>query len=122
MTDSPIFRKIPPWSIVVEVLTLLKLPTDFPITFQKTDINMENTIYSATLLEPFYKPCKARKYLDYIEETTWITILRHCLIPHGYTIISKETTRNKKKAIFYNVIRLSVLEGPLRGPVSMDFS
>jgi hypothetical protein len=122
MTSNPNFREIPPWTTVLEVLTLLKLPTEIPGTFQKTDISLEQVGAAVSLLEPYYVPCKAKQFLEFTDETRIVTILRHILLPHGYIILSHETTRNKKKAIFYTMDRISVIEGPLRTAVKVDFS
>lgn len=119
MTSHPLFRMIPPWTTVLEILSILKLSNDPPFTFQKQDISLERSIDAVVILEPFYIPCKARKFLDYTPENRWITILRHILLPHGFVIVSRETTREKKKAIFYTVERA---EGPLHEPVKIDFS
>jgi len=114
-----LFREVPPWTTVVEVLSLLHVPTDFPCTFQKTNINMENSVQCAGLLEPYYIPCKVKQYLEHTDPNRWITIIRHILTPHGYAIEFFETTRNKKKAIFYSIDRA---EGVLKSPVAVDFS
>jgi len=114
-----IFRKPPPYTTVLEVLTLLNVGTEFPCTFVKSDLRSENFIACSGLLEPYYLPCKAKLYLEYTSEVRWITILRHILGVHGYIITSLETTRNKKKAIFYTIERAS---DNLRTAVAVDFS
>jgi hypothetical protein len=114
-----LFRKAPPWSCILEILSLLNICNEFPTTFQKTDLRSENFITCSGILEPYYLPCKARLYLDYTDEVRWITILKHILGLHGYIITSLETTRNKKKAIFYTIERAN---GNLRTAVSVDFS
>jgi len=118
-----ILRETPPWTLVIEILGLLNLPSELPYTFQKADICMTHILEVVGLLEPYYIPSKARQFLDIItDETRLVTILRHILLPHGYVVLMKETTRNKKKAILYTVDRASVVEGPLRSAVTMDFS
>jgi len=114
-----LFRKVPPWATILEILSMLRISSEFPATFQKTDLYTENFITCSGLLEPFYLPCKVKLYLDHTDSVRWITILRHILGVHGYCITSLETTRNKKKAIFYTVERAV---GDLRTAVSVDFS
>jgi len=114
-----LFRKEPSWITVLEILSLLNIGNDFPCTFQKSDLRSENFISCSGLLEPYYLPCKVKLYLEYTDEVRWITILRHILAVHGYVIKTLETTRNKKKAIFYTIDRA---EGNLRTAVSVDFS
>ena len=119
---NSMFREIPSWDIVKEVLGLLNLPSDIPYTFQKTDIHLEKSDSAADILYPYYIPCKAKQFLEYTDELRWVTILRHILLPHGYVILSQETTRQRKKTILYTVDRISVIEGPLRQAVKIDFS
>jgi hypothetical protein len=117
-----IFREIPPWTIVSEVLSILKLSTDPPFTFHKSSIDLSRSPEAVDLLVSYYLPCKAKQFLEFTDEKRWITILRHILTPHGYIIQSHETTRDKKKAILYTVDRISVIGGPLRQAVKIDFS
>lgn len=118
----PVLREVPPWTTVLEILALLNLPSEIPYTFQKGDISLENKEQAADLLYPYYIPCKAKQFLDHTDEVKWITILRHILLPQGYVILRQETTRQKKKAIFYTIERMSVIEGPLKSDVKVDFS
>lgn len=117
-----LFREIPPWCVVSEVLSLLKLSTEPPFTFQKYAIDCSRSPEAVDLLFPYYIPCKAAHFLEFTDEKRWITILRHILSPHGYVVLSHETTRDKKKTILYTVDRVSVVEGPLRQAVKIDFS
>ena len=117
--SSLIFREIPPWDLVKSILNMLNIPIDFPVTFQKKDINLTQSCDAAYFLEPYYKPCKAKKYLLGIDDKRWITVLRHILQPHGWKIVYQETTRDKKKAILYTI---QPIEDILLKPVELDFS
>ena len=55
-------------------------------------------------LTKYYIPCKAKKYLDDLNEKKCITILRQFLKIHNYTLISKEKYMKGKKQLFYQVI------------------
>jgi len=114
-----LFRETPPMSLVLEILSLLNVGSEFPCTFQKSDLRSENFITCSGLLEPYYLPCKVKLYLEYTNDVRWITIIRHILAVHGYVIKKLETTRNKKKTIFYTIDRA---EGNLRTAVAVDFS
>ena len=103
MSPCTLFSKVPPWDVVLQVLTLLELPTSFPIVIQRQDISLENSDEIAAMLEPYYKPCKAKQFLSYTDERRFITILRHILQPYNIQIESKETTRQKKKATIYTI-------------------
>jgi hypothetical protein len=122
MKSHSLFREIPPWTLVIEILKLLKLPTEPPFTFQKDVIDLNQSVDAEYILEPYYIPCKAKQFLGYTDAKRWITILRHILLPHGWVVLTQETTRDRKKVIFYTVDRISVIEGPLRQPVKIDFS
>jgi hypothetical protein len=115
---SNLFVETPPLCIVNDILTLLNLSTIFPYTFQKNMIKTDNSVDAIILLEPYYKPSKAKKYLSYTDEGRWITILKHILKPHGWIIVSKETTRDRKKVILYTIQPITVeLEN-----ISVDFN
>lgn len=101
---------------------MLHLSTEPPFTFTKDLISLEQSAEAVALLEPYYVPCKARQFLDHTDQLRWITILRHILLPNGYVIVKQETTRNKKKTILYTIDRISVVEGPLRQAVKLEFS
>jgi len=116
---SVLFRQIPPWSLVEKILSLLKLPSEFPVTFQRENLFLDYCIEAVSLLEPFYIPCKAKKYLDHTNDKRWITILRQILKPHNCIIQSHETTRNKKKAFLYTIIKI---ESELKEAYKIDFS
>ena len=100
-----LFRCIPPWTSVLEVLSMLHIPTDLPCTFQKADIQLENSAEVACMLEPYYLPCKAELFLQHTDEKRWITILRQILDSHGWEVVAKETTRDKKKLTIYTIQR-----------------
>jgi len=119
MPAHPLFRQIPPWTLVLQILSMLHLSTEPPFTFQKQDMNLTKTLEIVSLLEPYYIPCKAKQYLEFTTHTRWITILRHILLPHGYVVLIQETTRDKKKAIFYTIERA---HSTLLESIQMDFS
>jgi hypothetical protein len=118
-SNHTLFREIPPLDLVKSIIGMLSIPTDFPVTFQKKDINLSQSPEAAYLLEPYYKPCKAKRYLDTTDNTRWITVIRHILQPHGWKISYQETTRDKKKAIFYTI---QPVDDVLLNPVELDFS
>ena len=61
-------------------------------------------------LVEYYLPCKARNYLFIITDKVAITILRQILREFGYALFSKETYRNKKKQILYQVYSNTEIE------------
>jgi hypothetical protein len=113
-----LFQCIPPWEVVVQTLTSLCVPTELPCTFVKGELYLDNSAEIACSLEPYYLPCKAKIFLEVTNEKRWITILRHILKPHGWELIAKETTRERKKIILYTIQR-SV--NTLVETISVDF-
>ncbi len=119
-SKHPVFREIPSWQTVLDICQMLQVPTEFPATIQKSQLNAAEFISAAAIIEPYYIPCKARLLFEgRIDASRWITVLKHMFQPHGYTLISKETTRDKKKTVFYTIERS---QGNLKTAVSVDFS
>jgi hypothetical protein len=115
----PLFREIPSWVLVKDILHQLGLSQEPPFTFTKQDIRLDYSDELASLLAPYYKPCKASQFLEHTDELRWITVIRHIIAPHGYCLSVKETSRNKKKTIFYTMERQA---GMLKTAVKVDFS
>jgi hypothetical protein len=113
-----LFREIPPWLIIEEVLDMLGLSKHPPFIFQRSEIRLEQSIDAVSLLEPYYIPSKARQFLSHTDEKRWITVLRHILENHGWSVLSKETTRDKKKTIIYSVQRVN---SAMSTPVQVTF-
>ena len=113
-----LFREIPPWHLIEEVLDMLGLSKHPPFTFQRSEIGLEHSVDAVALLEPYYIPSKARQFLSHTDEKRWITILRHILEHHGWSVVSKETTRDKKKTIVYSVQRVNTV---MNAPVQVMF-
>ncbi len=100
-----LFRSIPPWNVVLDILSMVRIPTDFPCTFEKGCIDLENAGAAAHILEPYYLPCKVKQFLENTDERRWITIIRHILSPYGWEVVSKEITKDKKKTTLYTIQR-----------------
>lgn len=113
-----LFRQIPPWALIEEVLDMLGLSRHPPFIFQREEITLVHSIDAVALLEPYYIPSKARQFLSHTDEKRWITILRHIMENHGWSILGKETTRNKKKTIVYSVQRISTV---IKAPIEITF-
>jgi len=54
-------------------------------------------------LESFYLPCKARTYLNDLNEKNVVTILRQIIKTKGFTICSREKYLKGDKFIIYNL-------------------
>lgn len=99
------FRKSPPLEVVEEVLRCLKLEglTD-KRWFSKDDLSLESVEAWLPLVEPYYLPCKAERYLHgEITKTRLITILRHILKANKIELHVQERMVNGHKTTLYQV-------------------
>lgn len=75
--------------------------------FSKNDLIEQKTIDKLEELLPemvmYYIPCKAKIYLNDINEKRAITILTQFLKLFGYRMLRKERLVSKKKVIYYKI-------------------
>ena len=83
-------------------------------SFSRSDLNKLNTVDKVLelkpLLEQYYLPCKARTYLNDLNEKNIVTILRQCIKTRGYTICSREKYLKGDKFIIYSLCPLDQKE------------
>jgi hypothetical protein len=83
-------------------------------SFSRSDLNKLNTVDKVKelkpLLEQYYLPCKARTYLNDLNEKNIVTILRQCIKTRGYTICSREKYLKGDKFIIYSLCPLDQKE------------
>lgn len=94
--------------------------------FCKNDLIRNKTVEKInnmkSVLEPYYLPCKARLYLNSINEKRAITILKQIVRLYNYHLISKEKNHNNHKMIFYQLLSEDERTVPLHmKKVRMDF-
>ncbi len=100
------FRKVPPLDIVDQMLRSLKIGS---LTekrwFSKEELSMETLDEWMPLVEPFYLPCKAQRYLEgEITASRIITVLRHLLKAHNIEFKVQERMVNGHKTTLYQVL------------------
>jgi len=100
------FRKAPPLEIVEQVLRSLKLGA---ITdkrwFSKEELCMDSLDEWLPLLEPYYLPCKAQRYLEReMSRSRVITVLRHILKANTIELKVQERMVNGHKTTLYQVL------------------
>jgi hypothetical protein len=100
------FRKVPPLDVVDQVLRSLKLGS---ITekrwFSKDELSLETLDEWMPLVEPFYLPCKAERYLQgEMTSSRVITVLRHMLKAHKIDLKVQERMVNGHKTTLYQVL------------------
>ena len=105
-----LFRAIPPAELVESILRSCGLRGGFSDLRQfKRDDVAAGVITSDTwlpLLEPYYLPCKARRFFYNGKEFTTgsvITVLRHIVRPHGYDLFAQERAIHGVKHTLYQL-------------------
>ena len=110
MPKNQLFKKIPTKELLYKVLLCFDI-TDLDnskVSFCRKDIvrldsvNKLNNITDE--LKEYYLPCKARTYLNELNEKNIVTILRQILKNFNYNIVSKEKYLRGEKFILYNII------------------
>lgn len=108
-SNNQLFKTIPPRDMVHRVLLAFGLNGfDDTRNFTRHDIIKLETIDKIYKLKPvleeYYLPCKARTYLNDINEKNIITILRQVIRIYGYSIVSREKYIKGNKYIIYQII------------------
>jgi|TARA_B110000495_G_C22401088_1_gene256290 hypothetical protein len=109
MPKNQLFRILPDIEIIHSLLQAFGLTslndTNF---FTKESLQTNHTIDQLndmkSELESYYLPCKAKIYIQDINEKRCITILRQFIKVHEYTLISKERYINGNKVSVYRLI------------------
>jgi hypothetical protein len=117
-----LFKKVPPKELVEEILIHLQfLGFNDNRLFTKYDISREKFEDIITWIEPYYIPCKAKRFLYDINENKQITILRHILRAHKYDLNAQEKLVNTIKTTTYQ-LKINVEYNDLSGDYVMEFN
>lgn len=99
-----LFRKNPPKEFVNDVLCYLKLQgLSDRRWFTRDELFLESIVEWLPLLEPYYIPCKAKRFLADVDTSRLITILRHMLHPLGYDLKTQEKMYKMQKVTMYQI-------------------
>ena len=103
---SKLFREAPPIDIINLILRELGFNglSDTKL-FSLEEVNTTTVENWAPLLEPYYLPCKSKRYFDVLDARRIVTILRHVLPLHGVRIQSYERLHLGKKRTVYQICR-----------------
>jgi hypothetical protein len=110
MPKNQLFKKIPTKEILNKVLLCFDIDDlqNGKVSFCRKDIVRLDSVSKLNnitdLLKEYYLPCKARTYLNDLNEKNIVTILRQILKHFNYNIISKEKYLRGEKFILYNII------------------
>jgi hypothetical protein len=99
-----LFRAPPSKEFVNEILQHLKLQGLYDKRwFTKDELYIENIDDWLPILEPYYIPCKAKRFLSEMNTSRVITILRHILQPLGYELRTQEKMYRLQKTTMYQI-------------------
>jgi hypothetical protein len=102
--NKRLFRKIPSEEFVIEILEHLKLQgLQEKRWFTKDELFIDTVDEWLPLLEPYYIPCKAKRFLLNVNSSRVITILRHILHPIGYDLRTQERMYKLQKTTMYQL-------------------
>jgi hypothetical protein len=101
---SKLFRETPHIEIVLLMLRELGFSglSDGKL-FSANELKLDTIETWAPLLEPFYLPCKAKRYFDALDSRRVITLLRHVLPNHGFRLQCYERLHLGKKRTVYQM-------------------
>jgi hypothetical protein len=104
MENKRLFRKLPSEEFVNEIIEHLKLQgLQERRWFTKDELHMDTIDEWLPLLEPYYIPCKAKRFLLNVNASRVITILRHILHPLGYDLRTQERMYKSQKTTMYQI-------------------
>jgi len=101
---NKLLREKPPLDLIILILHELGfLGLNDTKLFCAEELNLLTLESWVPLLEPYYLPCKAKRYFDTLDFRRIITILRHILPLHGYGLTSYERLHLGKKRTVYQI-------------------
>ncbi len=121
-----LFRREPPKELVEMVLRSCGFRAGLNDLrwFTREELVLQGAEEWLTALEPYYLPCKARRFLhaEALCGTRTITILRHILEPHGYCLLAQERTYAGSKQALYQIQPIYSFQDLSGVSLTVDFS
>jgi hypothetical protein len=106
MNKKPIklFRNEPTRDVVEYVLRSVGLLGFHDLRwFSRDEIKLDNLEIWLPEIESYYLPCKAKRFIHTWSSHSIITILRHLLHLHGYTLQKEERLYKGVKQMIYQI-------------------
>ena len=124
MGHKKLFRKEPPAELVGMILRASGLLGVEDLRwFTKDELVMTSSEEWLTLLEPYYLPCKATRFLHGdLNGSRLVTIFRHILRPHGYDIHVQERLYKEHKHTLYQIQPDNPFRDLSGSSMTVDFS
>jgi len=131
MTKNQLFSFVPELNVVDKLLSYFGLEDGIKDKNSFNKLNMKELETVKKIegfkgeLRKYYIPCKARVYLDVIDEKKCITILRQFIKTHGYTLVSSDKSINGNKIKLYRLIETDnskqLKKSPSQGEILVSF-
>jgi len=124
MGHKKLFRKEPPAELVGTILRASGLLGVEDLRwFTKDELVTTGSEEWLTLLEPYYLPCKATRFLHGdLNGSRLITVFRHILRPHGYDIHVQERLYKEHKHTLYQIQPDNPFRDLSGSSMTVDFS
>jgi len=115
MKKNQLFRKTPCDEVIHQIVAAFGFRSlNDRRSFSRGDLIKLDTVSKIkemkSKLEQYYLPCKARTYLNDLNEKNVVTILRQCIKTRGHTICSREKYLKGDKFIIYSLCPLDQKE------------
>ncbi len=131
MIRNQLFSCVPELNIIEELLTYFGLEGGVKDTNSFNKLNMKE-LQTCKKIDAYKDElrkssiaCKARVYLDVIDDKKCITILRQFIKTHGYTLISSDKSINGDKIKLYRLIEIDnskqLKKSPSQGEILVSF-
>ena len=119
-----LFHEPPSRDIVTECLNIMGFTSlDDSRVFTVRDLNPDSFDVCILLLEPFYYPCKSKKYLyGAMTAHRMLTVIRQIIRVHGYCVANQEKVICGKKEMMYQIVRKMYTDAELPNVLHIDFS
>ena len=103
-TPIKLFRKEPPIEVVTQILHHLGFKGFNDLRwFSRDEILLTMMDDWLPELESYYLPCKAKRFLHSWNENSILTVLRHILHCHDYTLQKDERLYRGAKTMLYQI-------------------
>ena len=124
MSKKPIklFRNEPTKDVVEYVLRSVGLLGFHDLRwFSRDEIKLDNLEIWLPEIESYYLPCKAKRFIHAWSPHSIITILRHLLHLHGYTLQKEERLYKGVKQMIYQIQSINSFYDLSGASLQVDF-
>jgi hypothetical protein len=124
MTKKPVklFRKEPPKEVVEQILHHVGLLGFHDLRwFSRDEIKLDTLEVWLPEIESYYLPCKAKRFIHNWTPMSVITILRHLLHAHEYTLEKEERLYKGVKQMIYQIQSINTYYDLSGASLQVDF-